>query len=1767
MRKTNKNLTKQILTLMLAFVMVFTGMGIGSWGVDTAWADETIPVLTIQKNQNAEFEVVSNVGTELVSIEKKNVEITINGKTTPTLYIATINSGIKFILQNTAVHLRKGNGYWNVEYDQTIQYFKKNTEYAYDSDLCKSLKTSEATLKKLNLNNVYTTDCGEYYFISISNAGAIASVLIQIKEKAPPIDKSKLETAIGNADAIVANSAGYYTEDDRYNGKSSSAEGFWNDMKSALSAAKNTYSSADPSQEQINRVTDTLTAAIANLLPTSQLNATKLYEALRPLYWISIENQATYEELGEHWKVTADNCTQASWTAYMQTREPAEAYLAKLFNKDGSANTEFNKPENQEEADKLAKALNPAQLVNQEKYDAAYQNWKKREAETNLLLQQYDPVKLTKADYTEASWKTYTDTYQALKEIAEYRIIGGTRADYDMLHSLYQNGDWLTNLLPQSYNKLESKDGITVTLQYTNGLAAAYPAIRTSGTDIYRGEVSLTKGKTTVKDAFDEARITLDTGKKMTDVVPSASWGMTDSAETPFFAVYVDDEFRGVCQTTNQLSGIYLKNGAKVRLNRIVQPLFESEDSTSMTTSAIFRLPADASMYRDSVAVIHIDSMTSDLKVGDKAKLQLSLKGAYGTDRGEQRSAEGITLFVSETPGTTKEEAGQPTRKTTAVTKADGSMEYVFAEEGWYWIAAHNITPDKYYFQNIYRETTDGTYYSLQCGDAMLVYVSANADESALIASQRNENLAKAKAFYENFHDYDFPAGYYAGDFQDVYKNLKTHQNEATTFKALMDSFETDYAALRACAEQKLDHDARIASLRENLSYVPEDLSTLNDGDQDFIESVQNAYADLNDYEKNLLTPKELEKLEATAKVDTAKLPVRATVQVEKAYNDSTLPRKNDNGAANYGWPNRAWHLSPNPDGSEPEPKWGFGDGTVSDLPFSAKAGDYVVVRKYLSTTDEQYWMVWTIDDWKTTHLAEAQTLPSRDTNGTIIMWHDGYFLARYQIPKDIADGSTITFDLKMIDKATYESLAGIAETPEEIAAAKDAALASLETAYKAYNKNNYTDGTKDAEGNQTEDNWSKLVKAYEDGKAAIEQAATGANASIAAITAARKAALAAMAAVPTKSAANKPGGEPGTEDYNSGAIVGKVSVTIENTKYAGGAFTGTIAGGQYDLGENDSMMTCVLKALKQAGYTWNGTAGSSKDKLADYSITYLSSIQKDGKSLGEFDGNNKSGWMGTLNDWFVNQGFHAFTVKNGQLENGDEIHVMFTMDYGADLGGSWDNNNTKLESLNISGGTLAPAFSGSQTEYTLMISDDKASVRVTPSAANKNYQTRIFLNSYNKESARYKRNESISVKSGDILYVGVGESGWPTMNASSVGTKYTIKVVSSSDSTAVAKMLKALKDITYANYKAERANVEAARTAYNALTDKSSITAADLKKLTDAEAQVKFYTEIDDVKAKFAALKATSSESAARDAYNAYKKLSEEQQEYITIEDSNIYNELAKKYNLSSVAGSAEMPESEVETTGKAGSAVTTSPTEVKVSGTTATVTVKAANQKEILKQAKEKKSAQVVLAIANSDAKGAEKFELNLEKSFLESLLKDTNAKLVVKTPLGQKIYERNELQKLVNETTGTTVKAEINKDNVDTAAEEPIDDNAAKIEKAKSIVKDMKLTARSAKTAKKNIKAVLKSDAKVKASIKELKDLGFTVKYRFYRSTKKAASYKSTVTKKTATYTNTSGKKETKYFYKVQVRVYDENGKLVAKTALKQCKYASRTWTKAK
>ena len=110
----------------------------------------------------------------------------------------------------------------------------------------------------------------------------------------------------------------------------------------------------------------------------------------------------------------------------------------------------------------------------------------------------------------------------------------------------------------------------------------------------------------------------------------------------------------------------------------------------------------------------------------------------------------------------------------------------------------------------------------------------------------------------------------------------------------------------------------------------------------------------------------------------------------------------------------------------------------------------------------------------------------------------------------------------------------------------------------------------------------------------------------------------------------------------------------------------------------------------------------------------------------------------------------------------------------------------------------------------------------------------------------------------------------------------------------------------------------------------------------------------------------------------------------------------------------------------------------------------------------------------------------------------------------------------------------------------------------EQLNTLIKEVNLKVRTSKTAKKNIKAVVSGD------ITALTDAGYTVKYKFYRSTKKASKYKAVKTKDTNTYINTAGKKGTKYYYKAKAMVYSGDT-LVGQTALKQCKYGVRTWSK--
>lgn len=219
-----------------------------------------------------------------------------------------------------------------------------------------------------------------------------------------------------------------------------------------------------------------------------------------------------------------------------------------------------------------------------------------------------------------------------------------------------------------------------------------------------------------------------------------------------------------------------------------------------------------------------------------------------------------------------------------------------------------------------------------------------------------------------------------------------------------------------------------------------------------------------------------------------------------------------------------------------------------------------------------------------------------------------------------------------------------------------------------------------------------------------------------------------------------------------------QVRVIVENTTYtaADAPWTGTLVDKWVDLKSDSTMMSCMVDAL--GSYSQTGAESG-----------YISEIN----DLRAGAGGAMSGWMGTLNDWFTNFGFSEFTVKDGTLKAGDEIHLMYSMNGGEDLGGSWENTDKTVKDVTFSAGTLDKAFDKDAHEYTLTIPADVSGVVVTPTASNKNYQVRTSVG-----GTEYARTAEVPVADGAVITVKCGDPSWPSMNANDgEAQSYTFKV------------------------------------------------------------------------------------------------------------------------------------------------------------------------------------------------------------------------------------------------------------------------------------------------------------------------------------------------------------------------------------------------------
>lgn len=1327
--------------------------------------------------------------------------------------------------------------------DETDTYtLPLNIFQAEGADLAWLKKNYEVDL---DLTGTYT-----YYLTVVDdNDGLQYYLLFAEKGNVVEVDKSELQKLLA-----IETDGKYHTTDDRWNGNVTSENGFWTDYHTVLSKAKTINDDVGAMQTQVDDAVAALQAAITKLIPTDRVNATALYEALNTDWRWNLGNS-----LEEGWpentlweKPSADNCTSLSWQPYAKALKDGQALLDTLY--ENGTPTDDNTAAKQEAVDKLAAAADAHKLVNKEAYAAAYDKYMAAKPEAEALLQQYDPAKLKKSDYTADSWTAYTDAYAVLKADMAYRIVGGTTEDWKMLqgfngyYAYNDAGQWTHYIahieaLKNAYRALTSGVDVTVSFTYLNNFSALYPSF--GGTSLYaNSSLTLKAGSTDLTGLMAQAGLTFD--EHDDNWILGGSTNLSDTI--PRFLLLVNGDNYGIFAKSEMASKtIQFHNGDDIRLFRIQSPMWKVESSSGLDSTSInYGRAVYEEHYRDSIALIDM-SAPGELQVGDKVSVSATVTGANTTNLGQSKSAAGITLFISD-PSETKA-LSQPTHKTAAVTGADGSLQYVFTKPGWYTVAMFNVTPDELTFTDVYQSTTIGEYYSLYGGDYALIHVTEADDPAALLKQYRAEKAAEAKAYFDGFHDYDFAAEGYAA-LKAQYETLTANLQKAIDLTALMDTYDADFTRLKELGAAAIDHAAVIAGLRQNLSYLPDDLNDLNANYKTLVKDIQTVYGGLNSYQKKLLSANETKRLDAVAKIDAGSLKAPAKVTLEVDVDENQLPKRTvDTGNPYFGWPNIKWVVTPNVDGTLPAPKWAKLD---SGMPGSAKAGDHVFIRYYLDTTDAKYWPVWSVDGGNTWNLMEPQTLVTPDDAKTA---YDHYYLAEYVIPGDVVDGSTITFKVKMISKTEYQAMT--ADSEETVAAARSAALSRLKTLYDSLG--------------------SKAKEAYDEGVKNINAAS-----SAAAIDRLYQAAAVAM-----REAANN---------------YGKVRVIVENTTFTedmwpnGKRFwDGRQVDDEVALTADSTMMSCIVAALEENGYTQAGADSN-----------YISSITVGDQPLGQFDGGQQSGWMGTLNDWFTNEGFAAFTVANGKLADGDVIRVMYTREgLGADLGGTWGNSDTTIKALEIQGGKLASAFTpgeaGGLYEYTLTIEGESADLRLTPTASNKNFLTKIFLNEKvtgNTEGfSFYKRTESIPVKAGDTIYVGCGARAWPTMNnqagntQESDGTWYVLRVVNANAGadyvTELISQLPEAAAVTYASYQKIAGAAAAARSALDALS-KDQQDKVDASKLEKLEAAIAQFKAIDDAKTKIDALPdadrlTTAEREAAKSAQKAYNALTAGQRDYLT--------------------------------------------------------------------------------------------------------------------------------------------------------------------------------------------------------------------------------------------------------------------------------------------
>ena len=1405
----------------------------------------------------------------------------------------------------------------------------KNGACYYNLEKLTQWKATAGAIKRDSSDTVYTTAVSNYnaaksyitlsgitlsetadhllFFVSDAKLTNVAYLLVEWGEAEGSLTDEQKKPLTDLLATVADGNDKYVQSGDRYNGKAADTitnknGSFWatftakdGPREQAQKALK-----AATSEGDIEKARAALQAEIDKLIPASQLNATYLYETLQ---------QYNYDE--EY----LENCTVPSAQGFRAVRSEAQNYFNTLFNADGSA-TSVNIAADQQTADDYADALKNYTLVFNDQVDEAKVNLRTIQA----LAKRYAMTE-NGGKYTGESWTAFETARKAATDYAAAHSISEYISDAEVKNYAALTREFLS----AAYGLTSASDTVTVTFSYTDDLHLRVP----NPNDPYNQMVDPVGNKPQIQT------VTLDRGATLADLWTTTGYKPSRSyygvSEYSVWHTFVNDTMLyGVTPGAKQDladNSYVLKDGDKIQLTHMDWP--------SYTFNYIYRAAVDWTSMTSSLAALRFkETGAQNVGAGEAETLTVERTSAHlWTYTGSYSPYEGATIAAYGPQNTDGSYPDTPILSETT-SDASGSVSFKLYQEGKYLVTAYDARANDEDSAIFYSGTVAAPYLELTVGDA----------------TQPDAVRAELKAALDKVYN-AYPKKIFGDDtwaeIEAAYKAAVATLNDSTATTG--EAYLAQQAAIRTIQSKQTEtiqaNKTALETFRTNLNKLPDDVNkiTASASVKEAATTLIQCYTSMNSYQRSQLINSEkakYDKIKAYMDEKGEKLPEAETYEL-------TLNVVGDSDESTAALNAMIDDLRNNPAKMD-RAEGGKHDHTqainiVTPYTFGAYDGKTELFSKTFSETDPltpvriytgvDYAAYFQTRNAKGKYTPESATWSISDEDLSIVLTLEGTNTTpgvygteghltvkigetEYEVKSiayegisrsDVISGTQRVYDdsdykgksTEVVNVDVPDAYLGFAMPYNDVTVTitwgpVESDSAKLETARKtATNVVNAKYNALVAANEYDAEHRDELDAALATGLTEIKNATSEAD-----VIAARKKAVSAMEKVPTIGQSSETGkvGENFTKLFPGAKNVGRVHVIVENTTYLDeslpASLKNTIIDGYYDLTDCDSMMTAALKALEGAGYTWNRNSH-------DYSTTYLASLEKDGGTLAEFTGGPNSGWMGTKNDWFVNASFSDFRYTNGGLADGDEIHLMYTTKLGADIGGTWSGTDTSLQSLIVSGAELSPAFSGSTTNYVLTIPDEATGVTVRFTAANKNYQARMYLNSYKDENSRYMSGDMLSVTSGDVIYVGVGERAWGSMNNGGTATKYTIQVVKSGDAKELVEIIDDLPAASRLTLDDAR-TVRMARSLFDALKP-----AAQATFKTDHEAQYNKLAAcekvIDDMTAADAVTTAANnlpSKPNLRDkatfyaAKAALDALTADQKQYLTAETISVINQ-----------------------------------------------------------------------------------------------------------------------------------------------------------------------------------------------------------------------------------------------------------------------------------